>query len=270
MTAVADVLAGYAVAELANPRALPWLISSSACLYAGGVVLNDVFDRRIDAIERPERAIPSGRVSTPRAAALGTALLAGGVAAAAAANGAAGRLALTIAALVVAYDAWGKRSAVGPVNMGLCRALNLMLGMAAVPAVLAGRWALAAIPFLYITAVTALSRGEVHGGTRGTAGGALVSLIVVLIALVALGLTARAWPAVLIALAFGWRVVPAFWKAFRTPDAGAVRSAVRTGVLSLVLVDAAIAAAYAGAVYAAIVLATGLAAGLLARLFAVT
>ena len=57
-TALADVLAGYAVAGLGNPRALPWLLLSTACLYAGGVVLNDFFDRDVDRLERPERPIP--------------------------------------------------------------------------------------------------------------------------------------------------------------------------------------------------------------------
>jgi hypothetical protein len=272
VTAVADVLAGYAVAGAANARALPWLIASTACLYAGGVVLNDVFDRGIDALERPERAIPSGRVSARGAAVFGSLLLGTGVGVAARATAPAYWLAMAIAALVIAYDAWGKRHAVGPVNMALCRALNLLLGMAAVPAVLADRWLLAAIPLVYIGAVTALSRGEVYGSPRRVAAGALVSLIVVLIALLALGFFAgtHAWPAVVIALAFGWRVLPAFWDAYRTPAPGPVRAAVRTGVLSLVLVDAAIAATYAGALYAAFVLATGLAAGLLARLFAVT
>ena len=81
-TALADVLAGYAVAGLGNPRALGWLLLSTACLYAGGVVLNDVFDRDIDRAERPERPIPSGRVSARAAASLGGGLLAFGVLAA--------------------------------------------------------------------------------------------------------------------------------------------------------------------------------------------
>jgi hypothetical protein len=53
-------------------QALPWLVGATMCLYAGGVVLNDFFDRRLDAIERPERPIPSRRVSAASAAALGT------------------------------------------------------------------------------------------------------------------------------------------------------------------------------------------------------
>src|SRR5688572_8675799 len=69
VTALGDVLAGFAIAGLRHPERLPWLLLSSCCLYAGGVVLNDVFDRDLDRVERPERPIPSGRVSTQNAAA---------------------------------------------------------------------------------------------------------------------------------------------------------------------------------------------------------
>ena len=71
VTALADVLAGFAIAGLGNRAALPWLLLATAALYAGGIVLNDVFDRDIDSSERPERPIPSGRVSVAAAAALG-------------------------------------------------------------------------------------------------------------------------------------------------------------------------------------------------------
>src|SRR4029450_9355617 len=86
VTALGDVLAGFAIAGLRHPERLPWLLLGSCCLYAGGVVLNDVFDRDLDRIERPERPIPSGRVSTRHAATLGGALLAIGIASAAGAS----------------------------------------------------------------------------------------------------------------------------------------------------------------------------------------
>src|SRR5215213_5958422 len=49
-TALADVLAGFALAGLGNRSALPWLLLATAALYAGGIVLNDVFDRELDRI----------------------------------------------------------------------------------------------------------------------------------------------------------------------------------------------------------------------------
>jgi 4-hydroxybenzoate polyprenyltransferase len=273
ITALADVLAGFAVAGLANRGALPWLLGSTACLYAGGIVLNDFFDRAIDRLERPERPIPSGRVPAGAAAALGGGLLLAGVALAFAGTPAAGWIAAAIAAAVLLYDARGKRYApVAPANMALCRALNLLLGVAAVPAVLAEAWPLAAIPFLYIWAVTTTSRGEVHGGSRRAATAALLCLSLAWLALVVVAARsgARALPALVLAAALAWRVLPPFWQALQEPGPATIRRAVGRGVLSLVLVDATLAAAYAGAPYAAIILALGLAAGMVARVFAVT
>jgi 4-hydroxybenzoate polyprenyltransferase len=273
LTAVADVLAGYAVAGLGNRRALPWLLAATACLYAGGVVLNDFFDRKLDAVERPERPIPSGRVPAAGAAGLGGALLVSGVIAAAQATQPAAVVALSIAVLIVLYDAWSKHQAVlGPVTMGLCRGLNLVLGIAAVPATLSGHWPLALLSFVYIAAVTTVSRGEVHGGKRGVAAPALISLtgVVAALAVIALGSGSRAIPAFVLTIALGWRVLPAFWRVYRDSRPASIRRAVKAGVLSLVLVDAVLSTAYAGPLYGALVLATAVVAGLLARLFPVT
>jgi 4-hydroxybenzoate polyprenyltransferase len=274
VTAVADVLAGYAVAGRTNHPALPWLLGATVCLYAGGVVLNDFFDRAVDAVERPERPIPSGRVAASSAALLGGALLVAGVAAAAQGTAAAAIVAAVIAVLVVAYDARMKRYAIaGPLNMGLCRGFNLLLGVAAVPAALAGRWPIALIAVVYITAVTVVSRGEVHGGTRSGATFALVALSGVLVALAVVALAAgRVEQVVAFALLalLAYRVLPPFWHVRSDPSAAVIRRAVKAGVLSLVLVDAAISVAYAGTVYGASVLATALVAGSLARLFSVT
>lgn len=271
-TALADVLAGYAVAGRPGGGALGALLAATACLYAGGVVLNDYFDREIDRVERPERPIPSGRVAAGRAALLGALLLAAGVLAALACSAVAGAVAALTAAAILLYDAWTKHQPLlGPVNMGLCRGLNLLLGVAATPAALGTSWFLAILPVVYVAAVTAVSRGEVHGGRRGIAGFALISLSLVLIALASLALTGSSpWWALVLTAALGWRVLPPFWAAWRQPDAGRIRQAIRAGVLSLVLLDAVIGAAYGGALYSAAILAVGLAASALARVFAVT
>jgi 4-hydroxybenzoate polyprenyltransferase len=274
VTAVADVLAGYAVAGRGNGRALPWLLTATVCLYAGGVVLNDFFDRELDAVERPERPIPSGRVPAARAAALGAGLLAVGVVAAARGTWAAAAIAGAIVLFVVLYDARVKRHAIaGPVNMGLCRGLNLLLGVAAVPAAVAGSWPIALISVVYIAAVTTVSRGEVHGGKAGAAAFALISLSGVLAALTVVGLDADGRgeiSALALTALLGYRVLPPFWRAYNDPRPLVIRRAVKTGVLSLVLVDAAISAAYGGPLYGVAVLATALVAGSLARLFSVT
>ncbi len=271
VTALADVLAGYGIAGLSDHAALPWLLVSTSCLYAGGVVLNDVFDRDLDRLERPERPIASGRVSVAAAAWFGAVLLAAGIVAAAMATLTAALVATAIAGFVLLYDAWGKRQGLfGPVNMGICRGLNLLLGVAAVPAALAPAWPLALLPLVYITAVTALSRGEVHGGRREVAAFALISLSLVLIALLLLAGAQRSLAAGLLTVVLGLVLLPLVWRAYRTPDAVTIRRAIRGGVLLLALMDAALGAAYAGHIYSLLILATATVAGRLARRFAVT
>ena len=273
VTAVADVLAGYAIAGRWHGSRLPFLLGATACLYAGGVVLNDYFDRAIDAAERPERPIPSGRVPATVAATLGSGLLLAGIILGFAATRAAGTVAIALAACVLAYDAWVKRHAfAGPVTMGTCRGLNLVLGMAAVPGAPANHWSLGLLSVAYIAAVTMVSRGEVHGSRRGVAAIALAVIVSVVAGLAVVALRSEAWalPALVLTAALAWRVAPRFVAVYRDPRPATIRRAVKTGVLSLVLLDAALSAAYAGPVYAAIVLASALVAGSLARLFSVT
>jgi len=272
-TALADVLAGYGVAGLVNAAALPWLLTATACLYGGGVALNDFFDRRLDQIERPERPIPSGRVPAAIAGTIGGLLLVAGVLAASRASRTAGVIALAIACLALIYDAWGKHGRVtGPVTIASCRGLNLLLGVAAVPTVIPVAWPVAALPFMYIAGITALSRGEVHGGNRAVATFSLSAVGAAVAALLVMSL--RTPHSVAAALAFalllGWRVLPPFWRALQRCDPQNIRMAVRAGVLSLVLLDAAIGAVYAGAPYGLLILALAPIAWLLARPFAVT
>lgn len=273
VTAAADILAGFAAAGLTNLHALPWLLVATTGLYAGGVVLNDVFDAKLDALERPERPLPSGLITVRSAILLGAALLTIGIGAAFVASSRSALIALLIAGCAVLYDAWGKHQTItGPLNMGLCRGLNLLLGVSAVPSMVSERWYLMLIPLAYIAAITAISRGEVHGGKRGTGLLALGLLTTMIIALLALTLTPSFKLLALLPflVVFSWRVLPPFWRAYREPKPEPIRTAVKAGVLSLIILDSAIAAGYAGPLYGAAVLALLFIAHRMARLFAVT
>jgi len=280
VTAFADVLAGAAAALPLAPldgvdvRSLGPLLVATGCLYAGGVALNDFFDRDLDRVERPERPIPRGAVRPREAAFLGGMLLLIGVAAAVVVNRSAATIALGLAALIVGYDAFAKRTAAGPVWMASCRGANLMLGVAIVPAALLSRWPLGLLMAVYIGAITQLSRGEVHGGRRPVAAICTLAMAGVVSVLGWLALTARDVPHVVagavLTAALAIRVLPAFWRAYRRPEPMTVRRAVKTGILSLILFDAALAATYAGPAYGLAVVVLMLPAQLLAGLFAVT
>jgi 4-hydroxybenzoate polyprenyltransferase len=274
VTSLADGLTGFAIAGLANPHALPWLLLSTACLYAGGIALNDFFDREIDAAERPERPIPSARVPAAAASALGVVLLAGGIASSVLISTTAVVVATLLATLIVIYNTTAKHySFLGPINMGACRGLNLLLGIAIAPEMISARWPLALLSFTYIVSVTALSRGEVSGGKRPVAVFCLTALLAVLCGLLTLSLISESgvslW-GLLLTTVLAWRVIPPFYRALIDSQSVVIRTAVRTGVLSLVILDATLAGIYAGPLFGSVVLSLALAAMGLARLFAVT
>ncbi len=273
VTAWADILTGFAVTSLDNPLPLAWLLLATTGLYGGGVVFNDVFDAELDAQERPERPIPTGRASRQGATILGSILLTIGVIAAAQVSLFSAVLAATIAFAALIYDAWNKHHPViGPLNMGCCRGGNLLLGISATPALVGERWFLALMPIFYIAAITAISRGEVHGGKSSTGKVSLLLLVSVLAGLLTLGLLPNyfivAGLPFLVLLAV--RVLPPFIKATYDPSAETIRKAVKTGVLSLILLDATVAAGFAGWLYGLLVLALLFVSMGLAKLFAVT
>ena len=129
-TALADIFLGYALSQgtLRWDPQLGWLLVASAGLYLSGMVFNDVFDRKIDAVERPKRPIPSGRVSLKSAVALGAILMAGGTLAAGLAGTAPTFVAGALVLCILCYDGWAKQTIVGPVVMGSCRLVNVLGG----------------------------------------------------------------------------------------------------------------------------------------------
>ena len=117
-TAMADVLAGYLTVTAPNAGSgqavfdgeqLAWLIVSTVCLYGGGITLNDYFDEPVDRVERPERPLPSGRVSRAAARRFAIALFVLAGLAAASVGPFSLALALAIALSAGLYDAVGKR-----------------------------------------------------------------------------------------------------------------------------------------------------------------
>src|SRR5690606_2335518 len=120
-----------AVADL--PRIVPVMVLAVVMLYAGGMALNDFFDRAIDANERPNRPIPSGRIPPRNAAVLGFGLLAGGTGFCAAFGLMPFIFGLTLATTIVLYNLLHAAWAGSVVLMGLCRALVYITCTSAVP-----------------------------------------------------------------------------------------------------------------------------------------
>jgi len=105
-------------------------VFAMSLFYIGGMFLNDAFDATIDAIERPERPIPSGDVSRLSVFTAGFALLIGGVVMVAILSVSIGGKSqwaiissIALGVCIVAYNAWHKSNPLSPLVMGMCRVL---------------------------------------------------------------------------------------------------------------------------------------------------
>jgi len=249
-TAPADVLAGAALSGAVGFEIPVWalvtLAASSALVYCAGMAVNDIFDLETDHRERPERPIPSGRVSVGRAwlltialqvVAVGLALLVGG-AATAAVGGTIG--------VTYLYNTSAKNRASGPVVMGLCRYGNAMIGVAA-----AGAWPAVWLPYvvpvgtlIYVVALTEIARHEAMGAGRSRLAPAQFVLL-------AASFLPIAWPlcgALPLTWAAGLVLVPALWlvaplvRARSRPGPREIRALVMAGIFGIALVDGVVAA----------------------------
>ena len=277
-TAAADPLAGWLVAtgSLALPGRWGPLVAASVLIYAAGIVLNDVFDVEVDRRERPGRPLPSGRVPYRLAAWFGgLALLAGPAVAALSGSRTSALVAGLLALAVLLYDAGLKRTPVGPIAMGTCRALNLLLGLSQAEH-LGGLWGwiIAGSFGLFVVGVTWISRSEVEPArTGGIMAGLLLQLLGIFLLLYPASFyggllkVPHRYPVVAFAVSvvLAFLVVRAGMRALLRPVPPVVQAAVKTGVLSLVWLDVVAVAATRGPVPALAVAALWLPAFLLAK-----
>ncbi len=167
--ALAGGAAGGAAGDAAgSARALPLLLALSL-FYLGGMYLNDAFDAALDAVERPERPIPSGRVGRGTVFALGFAMLgsglalllwlglgiAGGTGYWPAASG------LALAAAILFYDWYHKNNPLSPLVMGLCRVLvYVTAGLSIAVPLPAPLWLAAGALLCYLIGLTYIAKQE--------------------------------------------------------------------------------------------------------------
>lgn len=253
-TAMADVILGFMLNHdrIGQDRAsLLFLLIASSCLYLAGMVLNDVFDREVDARQRPKRPIPSGRVKVKTAAALGGALMALGIAAAAMVTIHSLIVAGLIAAMVLVYDGFAKKTVFGPIVMGSCRFLNIILGASAQERafqVWGGtlqfpQWWIATGLGIYIAGVTWFARQEAGQSDRRQLWGAWVVFNAGLLVLFTWAVRATGGrPHQMMALVCLGAITLLINRlpllAIRDPRPERVQAAIRVMLLSLIMLDA--------------------------------
>jgi 4-hydroxybenzoate polyprenyltransferase len=270
-TSIADIAMGFLVVSSSLE---PWwqfaaLALASAAMYSAGMVLNDVFDFHVDSQLRPQRPLPSRRISRVLAARLGYTLLFLGASFAATVGFVArweshnpwrsGAVAGLLMAAIYLYDGLLKTTVLGPWLMGSCRFLNVLLGMSLGDppgfdqSHLLGytlfQLAIAGGIGIYITGVTWFARREAEHSPRLQLGFGL-GLMVLGVALLgaapqwaadAAGLRYNptyVWPLILFLLTFP--ILRRCLVAIAAPFPNQVQSAVKLSILSLIILDAAV------------------------------
>jgi 4-hydroxybenzoate polyprenyltransferase len=271
-TALADILMGYLfVHPSLTPVARFVSVALASCgLYMAGMVFNDVFDLEQDRRERPHRPLPSGTVRLAGAQVLGWGLFISGGALAWLAGlvpnarseswWRTGVVGTALAICVLAYDALLKATFAGPVLLGFCRMLNVLLGMSAA-AVGSGLWSsgfdashlvVAAGLGTFISGVTWFARREAAESSR--------PVLIWGIAVMALGLTLLAsfpqfgafstgarqlvlqpawvWP--LLVAMIGFTILRRCLVAAMAPSPPRIQTAVAQCLVSVIILDAAV------------------------------
>lgn len=224
MTVPGDPIAGYllsgGVGAYGLSRVAP-LALSSICFYCFGLIMNDLADLKVDREERPNRPLPSGAASVAAAKIVSVFFLIWGLAMAWLTSMDAGIVASALAVAIISYNVFLKHRAVaGPVSMGACRGLSLMMGAAAGGGV-DFRVALAVAGLtLYVAAFSSIARQEmkavVFGAVKWFPAAVLLLMFAAIFALSCRGgldmavMLKPAIPAVLaigLGIMCGWRLV---------------------------------------------------------------
>jgi hypothetical protein len=239
-----NVIAGAVIAGGARgPGEIALIALAMSAFYVGGMYLNDFFDRAIDARERPTRPIVAGEIGAGTVSAIGFGLLAIGIALMIPFGLAAAVWGIALAGVIVLYDVWHKGNALGPIIMGLCRALVYLGAGAAMTN--------------HISSALAIGAAVLAAHTAGISYAARQESLDTIGSLWPMALLAAPLIAALPSIASGW-IVPvavalllvadaaAVWLLARRSVPGAVPRAVSGLIAAISLVDA-VAVASAGA-----------------------
>lgn len=255
VTAITDVLAGIAisgyflVAEFNFAHLYPSLLLCLAAigLYSGGVIFNDVFDVKRDKKHSPGRPIPKGLISIKEASIFGGICFTVGIVSAATV----GLTSLSIATLIVItaliYDKWAKHLTVsGPAMMGLCRGMNLLLGVSIFSSAPQVWWlVVATVPIIYIASITIINKRKANEQNKRPLylAAFLYALVIACILFIAHS-KGHLLSTLIFVIPFYLMIFNPLFKALDAPIGKNLSESVKAGVIALILLNAAWASAF--------------------------
>lgn len=132
LTVFGDPLVAFLLAGGRDLSALIGVVLAVTTAYLGGIVMNDLSDYAVDKAERPERPLPSGKITRRTASGLVLALLFFSMTVSFWVSGALALCTALLWGLITAYNFFLKNHIfAGPFSMMLCRVTSLLCGIAA-------------------------------------------------------------------------------------------------------------------------------------------
>ncbi|MCE9592281.1 MAG: UbiA family prenyltransferase [Planctomycetes bacterium] len=244
-TVVGNVLVGCAL-NASFSQGFPWLRAAVVSvaivlLYIAGMALNDVCDAGLDRVERPERPIPSGKITRQQAAIFVALAMVLGLAILSVISFFTLLSGLMLMAMIIAYDTLHKRASWIALLMGVCRGLVYVTAAVAVgwPPAWPEMLSFAVMLTAYVMLLTLVSQAE---NAEQLAGRAWLSAVILLLALFAppIRLHGGPWWAIFPAALLAWWMYRACRAVFAKPPQ--TKRAILTWLSGLCLFDAYILA----------------------------
>lgn len=267
LTAVSDIWAGFAVSGaiithhevmtiLAHPSNLIYLTLSGASLCAGTMVLSDYFDLYLDSIDHPEKPLPQGVLSGRFASITGFLFLLMGISFAFLSGPVSGFLSVVISILALFYNVYGHyHSLIGPINMGLVRGAQLLLGISIIPIAIEFNFEVVFIPIVYIAAITSISRFEFSGISRlAIQFTGWLYLFVILYLLIVAIINHNFWKTLPFIVFLFFQIFVPITQAFKEPSNKTLEKTVNEGIVSLIILNACLAVCFQGLLIGLIIL----------------
>jgi len=169
-TTVSNILLGYIFftsIDHFDYRVIFELISISVFLYIGGMIQNDYFDIKIDKKERPLRPLPSNKISKKNALIIIVISFFYSLTISVILGWHTFLITLIMVTLIFSYNRFLKNTIFGPINMGVIRSLNVVLGGSQSIFLIEGSifdisfFIPLLSEFLYVSAITILSKNEI-------------------------------------------------------------------------------------------------------------
>jgi hypothetical protein len=220
------------------------LVTISVLLYCVGIVLNDLYDFDIDKKERPNRPLPSGKIS--RRSAIGLVAIFSTLALILS-------LLVSFSTLVISsilfltifgYDKYLKNTHAGPLTIASARVMNILLGISvsfrsvdSYSQIVTLTFVLI-ITFVYVSLIGFISRYEVRGfsdNAKLLLPPAIVAIIISSIILFSLMGFFKLESLIILSL-FSFIMLISFSRIYRR-DSGRTQQIVRNMILSIIILD---------------------------------